>query len=95
MFDPETIHASCEDYRASTSIDIEHDQVDLDHGNKIKWPVLCLWGKKGFVGRKYDMIEEWSNWADSVQEFEINSGHYLPEEAPEETLNILLKFLTK
>ncbi len=92
---PETIHASCEDYRASATIDIEHDQVDLDNGNKIKCPVLCLWGKKGFVGRKYDVIGEWSNWADSVQGYGINSGHYLPEETPEETLNALLKFLTK
>jgi haloacetate dehalogenase len=92
---PETIHASCEDYRASATIDIEHDQVDLDNGNKIKCPVLCLWGKKGFVGRKYDVIGEWSNWADSIQGYGINSGHYLPEETPEETLNALLNFLTK
>ena len=28
---PETIHASCEDYRASATIDIEHDQIDLDN----------------------------------------------------------------
>ena len=47
------------------------------------------------MGRKYDVIEEWSNWADSVQGYGINSGHYLPEETPEETLNALLKFLTK
>ena len=77
-FTPETIHASCEDYRASATIDIEHDQIDLDHGNKIKCPLLCLWGTKGFVGRKYDVVQEWSVWADQVQGFGINSGHYLP-----------------
>ena len=92
---PETIHASCEDYRASATIDIEHDQFDLDKGNKIQCPLLCLWGTKGFVGRKYKVIEEWSKWADQVEGYGINSGHYLPEEAPEETLNALLKFLNK
>ena len=92
-FTPETIHASCEDYRASATIDIEHDQIDLDHGNKIKCPLLCLWGTKGFVGRKYDVVQEWSVWADQVQGFGINSGHYLPEEAPEATLKALLDFL--
>ncbi|MEO0340228.1 MAG: alpha/beta hydrolase, partial [Bacteroidota bacterium] len=92
---PETIHASCEDYRASATIDLEHDQIDIDCGRKIECPVLCLWGKKGFVGRKYDIIAEWSKWADTVQGQGINSGHYLPEEAPEETLKVLLNFLNQ
>ena len=26
---PRTIHASCEDYRASAGIDLEHDRADL------------------------------------------------------------------
>jgi len=90
---PETIHASCEDYRASASIDIEHDQIDIDQENKIKCPLLCLWGEKGFVGKKYDMIAEWSKWASMVKGFGISCGHYLPEEAPEETLDAILHFL--
>lgn len=90
---PETIHASCEDYRASASIDIEHDQVDLDAGHKMKCPLLCLWGEKGFVGNKYNMIQEWSNWATDVKAYGVPCGHYLPEEAPDETLEFLLKFL--
>ena len=56
---PETIHASCEDYRASASIDLDHDQIDLDNGHKIACPVLAIWGTKGFVGNKYDVIAEW------------------------------------
>lgn len=92
-FTPETIHASCEDYRASATIDIAHDQIDLDKGNKIKCPMLCLWGEKGFVGRKYDMITEWSKWATDIEGYGISCGHYLPEEAPNETLAALLKFL--
>ena len=94
-FTPETIHASCEDYRASATIDIQHDQIDLDKGNKIKCPLLCLWGEKGFVGRKYDVVAEWSKWATHIEGYGISCGHYLPEEAPNETLAALLKFLNK
>lgn len=92
-FTPETIHASCEDYRASATIDIEHDQVDIDQGRRIQCPVLCLWGEKGFVGKKYDVIAEWKKWADHVEGKGIPCGHYLPEEAPQETLEALLAFL--
>ena len=89
---PETIHASCEDYRASASIDIEHDQVDIDKGNKIACPLLCLWGEKGFVGGKYDVVAEWKKWGDHVEGYGLPCGHYLPEEAPNETLEALLNF---
>ena len=91
-FTPECIHASCEDYRASASIDIEHDQEDLDLGKKIACPLLCLWGEKGFVGGKYNVIREWKKWADDVKGYGLPCGHYLPEEAPEPTLHALLEF---
>ena len=91
-FTPETIHASCEDYRASASIDLAHDQADIDLGRKMDCPLLCLWGEKGFVGRKYEVVDEWKKWADDVQGFGLPCGHYLPEEAPEETLKAMLKF---
>ncbi|MEM7104895.1 MAG: alpha/beta hydrolase [Bacteroidota bacterium] len=94
-FTPETIHASCEDYRASATIDIQHDQIDIDKGHKIHCPLLCLWGEKGFVGSKYDIIAEWSKWATKVEGHGIPCGHYLPEEAPQETLSALLNFLNK
>lgn len=89
---PETIHASCEDYRASASIDLVHDQIDLDQGNKMKCPLLALWGEKGFVGGKYDVLSEWRKWAHEVSGFGVACGHYLPEEAPEQTLEALLDF---
>ncbi len=92
-FTPETIHASCEDYRASASIDLEHDEVDIAKGNKITCPFLCLWGEKGFVGHKYDVVTEWQKWATDVRGYGLPCGHYLPEEAPEETLRALLDFL--
>ncbi len=89
---PATIHASCEDYRASASIDLEHDQIDIDNGHKMACPLLAIWGDKGFVGRKYDMLSEWRKWAREVNGYSLPCGHYLPEEAPDETLAALLAF---
>ena len=90
---PETIKASCEDYRASASIDLEHDQIDINNKRKITCPILAIWGAKGFVGSKYDVITEWKKWATNVSGCSIPCGHYLPEEAPKETLAALLSFL--
>ena len=92
-FTPETIHASCEDYRASATIDLIHDQEDLEQDRKLTCPVLCLWGKQGFVGQKYDVIAEWSVWSDHVSGAFIDCGHYLPEESPEATYEALIDFL--
>ncbi len=93
-FDAETIHASCEDYRASASIDLLHDQEDLDMGRSMECPLLCLWGEKGYVGQKYDVVEEWAPWTNSsIVGYALPCGHYVAEEAPKETLTQILTFL--
>ena len=88
---PEVIHASCEDYRAAASIDLEHDKVD--EGLKINHPLLVLWGAQGFVGTTYDVLDSWGEVALSVTGHGVPGGHFLPEEAPKETLSALLDFL--
>ena len=92
-FTSETIKASCEDYRASASIDLEHDQIDIDNNNKIECPMMVIWGDKGYVGNKYDIITEWKKFATHVVGYSLPFGHYLPEEAPNETLQALVTFL--
>lgn len=84
------IHASCEDYRASAGIDLQHDEQDM-HTN-ISAPLLVLWGEKGFVGRKYDLLNVWKQRAAHVHGYGLPCGHYLPEEAPEQTLQAFLDF---
>lgn len=54
---PATIHATCEDYRAAASIDLEHDETDLD--KKINCPLLVLWGKHGIMGKHFDILGIW------------------------------------
>ena len=88
---PDTVHASCEDYRAAASTDLEHDASDLHR--KIECPLLVLWGDKGLVHRKYEVLEVWRERANHVSGTALNCGHYLPEESPEQVLDELLPFL--
>jgi len=89
--DPACIHGTCEDYRASASIDLQHDEADMQQ--KVCCPLLILWGEKGFIERKYDVLATWRERADHVQGHAIPSGHFLAEEAPEETYTALRAFL--
>ena len=89
---PDTIHASCEDYRASASIDLEHDAADVRL--KLEIPLLVLWGATAMVGNKYDMLCAWREVATDVTGFAVPGGHYLPEESPDETYKALLDFFT-
>ncbi len=88
--DPATIHATCEDYRASAGIDLAHDRQG---SNRLAMPLLALWGARGFVGQAYDLLATWREVADNVQGRAVPGGHFLPEEAPDETLKALLAFL--
>src|SRR3546814_798670 len=54
--DPACLSASCEDYRASASIDLEHDGADQE--TPIQVPLLPLWGTNGVVGKYYDVRSE-------------------------------------
>jgi haloacetate dehalogenase len=92
---PETIHAMCEDYRAGATIDMQLDEIDQNAGKRIACPVQALWGLKNGLERWYDVCEVWRDWADDVQGHGIDCGHYLAEEAPDETLAALEPFLAR
>ncbi len=89
--DPATLHAMCEDYRASATIDLLHDEADMSQ--KVTCPLLALWGEKGFVGHAYDVLEVWRERAENVSGQALPGGHFLPEEVPDETYNALRTFL--
>jgi haloacetate dehalogenase len=89
--DPATIHATCEDYRAAASIDLIHDDADMDR--KVTCPVLALWAEKGAMHKIYDVIATWRERAVNVSGKPLPGGHFLPEEAPEETFTELKAFL--
>ena len=90
-FDAETIRASCDDYRAGAGIDVQLDAEDRSAGRRIACPVLALWGDR--TGRRPSLLDVWRRWADDVEGWALPCGHFLPEEAPAETLDALRRFL--
>lgn len=88
--DPAAIHASCEDYRAAASVDLEHDEADMHR--KIGCPLLVLWGEQGLMERHYDVLATWRERARDVRGSKLPCGHFLAEERPDQTLARLTDF---
>jgi haloacetate dehalogenase len=88
---PETVHAICEDYRAAASIDLAHDKADLD--KKIQCPLMVLWSEKGPFHRLYNVLQTWQDRAVQAQGKSMPTGHFLPEQMPEELTQELKAFL--
>lgn len=90
--DPATIHASCEDYRAAATIDLEDDTADAKQ--RIVCPVLVLWGEKGLMHRLFDVLATWREKATGpIAGRALPCGHFLPEELPEGIAAALEEFL--
>ena len=90
---PETIRATCEEYRAGATIDLEHDRAD--RGRRIAMPLLMLWGRRSAQGSGYDILGVWRDHAENVSGHAVDSGHFLPEEAPDETYRALRGFFAE
>jgi haloacetate dehalogenase len=90
---PSVVAACCADYRAGASLDWHNDAVDKKARKKIECPLMTLWGKRD--GREnIDNISIWQEWcSQTVVGHAIESGHFLQEENPEDTLAALLSFL--
>jgi len=88
---PENIHAMCEDYRAGASIDLKHDEADLN--KKIACPLLALWGERAPMGRLYDVLAIWRERGVKVAARGLPGGHTLQEDVPEQLLAELNAFL--
>jgi haloacetate dehalogenase len=90
-FTPESIPRICAEYRASFHLDRKMDGEDRDAGRTIQCPVLVHWGSEERA--MSDSLEVWRRWADSVDGGPLPSGHFIPEEAPEELAASLGDFL--
>jgi haloacetate dehalogenase len=88
---PETIAAICSDYRASFHLDRLHDVADREAGRRIAAPLLVVTGAD--EAQLADAAEVWAGWADDVTAARVPGGHFVPEEAPEELLAVLMPFL--
>jgi haloacetate dehalogenase len=92
LHDPGVVHGICEDYRAGATCDRQLDDEDLAAGRTITSPLQVLWAGRGALAAWYDPLEIWRDWADHVTGSAIDSGHFMVEERPGETLTALRAF---
>jgi haloacetate dehalogenase len=89
----ESIHAACEDYRASAGIDLEHDRASRAQGERIRCDTLVLWGERGLIGRMFEPVALWqAQCAGQVSGRALPAGHFIPEELPAPTADALRDF---
>lgn len=90
--DPAMIHASCSDYRAGRSTDLDHDRADLDV--KVECPVLALWAADGIMTTLFDIEAEWRERCSNVRSATVPGGHFFLDQQPAATAAILAEFFT-
>ena len=76
------IHAVCEDYRATVTLDLEMDTADFGN-RRIACPVLVIWGSNSHCGRHFRPLEAWAPWAPDLRGFAVATGHYPAEQRPD------------
>jgi pimeloyl-ACP methyl ester carboxylesterase len=80
------------DYRASASIDVDHEQAELDAGNRLTMPLAVIqrdWG----LG--FDATATWRPWATDLEHFTTKAGHFMAEEAPEDIAALILDLVKR
>ena len=99
VFQADTIHAMCEDYRASAGIDLAHDRASRAQQlagsslGKIACDTLVLWGARGVVHQLFAPLPLWqAQCAGTVTGQAMAAGHFIPEEQPSETAQALRQF---
>lgn len=94
---PDVIRGTCEDYRAGATCDDAHDLADREAGKKIQCPILCLWGGARAKGgpKSESPLDIWKTWCanEVTGQAVAESGHFIPEEAPETVLSHVKPFL--
>lgn len=79
----DTIHAVCQDYRASAFVDGAHDTADRDAGRRLTMPTLAMWQDPGDTPLPFDPRRIWQGWAEVLHTEVLACGHFLPEEQPD------------
>jgi len=86
--DPEMIRASCSDYRAGATVDLEHDEADLHV--ELAVPTFPVWGADGLLKDLFDIEAEWRKRCASVHPATVPGGHFFPDQQPRATAEAIL-----
>ncbi|KAK2054496.1 alpha/beta-hydrolase [Colletotrichum caudatum] len=92
---PAAVHSMCNDYRASATLDLEEAEADLEAGRLIQSPLMVLWGKHGVIEKCFEAVKEWQKVTSrnvSVTGSSVDSGHYIPEQAPGGVVKAITEF---
>ena len=90
---PAMIHTMCEDYRASAGIDLDHDRESRARGDKIQCDLFVIWGERGVVNKMFDPLTLWQAQSHGkVTGQTLSTGHFVPEEKPNELAALLRAF---
>ncbi|MEU8354643.1 alpha/beta hydrolase [Nonomuraea sp. NPDC048882] len=90
----EAVPSIVADYRATATIDVEHDEEDRRAGRRLGMPVTVLqqdWGSA--LG--FDAAERWRAWASDLEHRTVGCGHFMAEEAPAEVIAALRSLLAR
>ncbi|SFW71980.1 alpha/beta fold hydrolase [Amycolatopsis australiensis] len=91
---PESIAAICADYRASATVDAEHDAADRAAGRRLAMPVAALWQRPApGVELPFDPAAVWASWAPDLRTHVLDCGHFLPEEQPDAVVAALRELM--
>ena len=75
------------------TLDIKTDGVNIHGRHGGDGPALIVWDANSHTGKVYgDILPIWCRYATHVNGGPISCGHYVQEEAPQETLRWLLEF---
>ncbi|OAA36331.1 hypothetical protein BBO_08208 [Beauveria brongniartii RCEF 3172] len=92
---PEAVHAMCQEYRASATLDLDEARDDLSRGRLIKCPLRVLWAGQGVIDKYFDPLEEWRAVTDDgavVDGRSVDANHFIPEAAPDVVVSNILDF---
>ena len=96
--DKSIVHSMCQDYRASASLDLVEAQTDIEKNHYIQCPLTVLWGRHGVIEKCFNAVDEWGLVTKAgvpVEGYSIDSGHYLPEQAPNDVAGAISRFFVE
>jgi hypothetical protein len=90
----EAVTSIVADYRASASIDVEHDEADRRAGNRLGMPVTAL---RQDLGAEFGAMftRSWRAWAPDLEFATLSCGHFMAEEAPAEVAAELRRLMRR